>query len=88
MTTRSLCSSICCPDTYHPLSIIVLDPIDTTGLTTADVDELCKNTRDLMLRELIALTAKARGQSVSQVPVVDNHPSVAKTSGTDMRVAA
>lgn len=66
----------------------VLDPIDTTGLTTADVDELCKNTRDLMLKELIALTAKARGQSVSDIPVAKNYPSVAKTSGTDMHVAA
>lgn len=71
-----------------PISLTVLDPIDTTGLTTADVDELCKNTRDLMLRELIALTAQARGQPVSQVPAVDNHPSVARTSGTDMKVAA
>ncbi|KAK3340534.1 acyltransferase-domain-containing protein [Neurospora tetraspora] len=68
--------------------IKVLDPIDTTGLTTADVDELCKNTRDLMLKELIALTAKARGQSVSEVTGANNHPSVAKTSGTDMKVAA
>ncbi|EGO57866.1 hypothetical protein NEUTE1DRAFT_63173 [Neurospora tetrasperma FGSC 2508] len=66
----------------------VLDPIDTTGLTTADVDELCKNTRDLMLKELIALTAKARGQSVSEISAANNHPSVAKTSGTDMHVAA
>ncbi|KAK3504870.1 hypothetical protein B0T13DRAFT_443973 [Neurospora crassa] len=66
----------------------VLDPIDTTGLTTADVDELCKNTRDLMLKELIALTAKARGQSVSDIPVANNYPSVAKASGTDMQVAA
>ncbi|KAK3391740.1 hypothetical protein B0T20DRAFT_64002 [Sordaria brevicollis] len=70
------------------IPVKVLDPIDTTGLTTADVDELCKNTRDLMLKELVALTAKARGQPVAQVPVVDNHPSVAKTSGTDMKVAA
>ncbi|EAA27445.1 hypothetical protein GE21DRAFT_4464 [Neurospora crassa] len=66
----------------------VLDPIDTTGLTTADVDELCKNTRDLMLKELIALTAKARGQSVSDIPVANKYPSVAKASGTDMQVAA
>lgn len=41
-----------------------------------------------MLKELIALTAKARGQSVSDIPVANNYPSVAKTSGTDMHVAA
>ncbi|KAK1779208.1 hypothetical protein QBC45DRAFT_432750 [Copromyces sp. CBS 386.78] len=70
------------------IPVKVLDPIDTTGLTTADVDELCKKTRDLMLKELIALTAQARGESVSRVPAVDNYPSVAKTSGTDMKVAA
>ncbi|PSR94218.1 hypothetical protein BD289DRAFT_336279, partial [Coniella lustricola] len=40
----------------------VLDPIPTTGLTSADVDELCTRTRELMLKEIINLTYTARGQ--------------------------
>ncbi|SPQ26055.1 4d3f92ab-d368-43e3-b5b8-71a3243ab1ce [Thermothielavioides terrestris] len=40
----------------------VLDPIPTTGLTAADVDELTRSTRELMLRELIDLTKKAPGR--------------------------
>ncbi|KAH8673889.1 hypothetical protein BX600DRAFT_433496 [Xylariales sp. PMI_506] len=43
----------------------VLDPIPTTGLTAADVDELTRSTRDLMLEELLALTEKARGKPIA-----------------------
>ncbi|KAL2015606.1 hypothetical protein VTK56DRAFT_5185 [Thermocarpiscus australiensis] len=65
----------------------VLDPIPTTGLTAADVDELTRSTRELMLKELIALTEKARGQPVSS-PVVNQTNGVAKVTGTQMKVAA
>jgi len=65
----------------------VLDPIPTTGLTAADVDELTRSTRSLMLNELYALTEKARGQSVAHVEA-DGANGVAKVTGTDMKVAA
>ncbi|KAF4119272.1 lysophosphatidate acyltransferase [Geosmithia morbida] len=46
------------------IPVKVLDPIPTKGLTSADVDQLASTTRDLMLRELVALTAKARGELI------------------------
>ncbi|KAH6627667.1 hypothetical protein F5144DRAFT_280746 [Chaetomium tenue] len=65
----------------------VLDPIPTTGLTAADVDELARSTRSLMLQELYALTEKARGQSVPRHED-EGANGVAKTTGNDARVAA
>ncbi|KAK4034902.1 hypothetical protein C8A01DRAFT_38598 [Parachaetomium inaequale] len=65
----------------------VLDPIPTTGLTAADVDELTRSTRSLMLQELYALTEKARGQSVNKA-VTNDANGVAKVTGADTRVAA
>ncbi|KAH6841089.1 hypothetical protein B0I37DRAFT_231346 [Chaetomium sp. MPI-CAGE-AT-0009] len=66
----------------------VLDPIPTVGLTAADVDELARSTRELMLNELYALTEKARGQALPR-PGDDNDTNgVAKATGTDMRAAA
>jgi lysophosphatidate acyltransferase len=65
----------------------VLDPIPTTGLTAADVDELTRSTRELMLKELIALTERARGQAMGQ-RVASDANGVAKTTGSDMKVAA
>jgi lysophosphatidate acyltransferase len=64
----------------------VLDPIPTTGLTAADVDELTRSTRELMLRELIALTEKARGRPVSAAAPRTN--GVVKATGVDARVPA
>ncbi|KAJ4292185.1 1-acylglycerol-3-phosphate O-acyltransferase [Collariella sp. IMI 366227] len=69
----------------------VLDPISTTGLTAADVDELTRSTRELMLKEIIALTEKARGKPVAgaATPAVNHTNGLAKASGVDaMRVAA
>ncbi|AEO57441.1 hypothetical protein MYCTH_2303614 [Thermothelomyces thermophilus ATCC 42464] len=65
----------------------VLDPIPTTGLTAADVDELTRSTRNLMLNELYALTEKARGQPVTKVEA-DGDNGVAKATGTDAKPAA
>jgi lysophosphatidate acyltransferase len=65
----------------------VLDPIPTTGLTAADVDELTRSTRSLMLQELYALTEKARGQPVTK-SVTNDANGVAKVTGADTRVAA
>jgi lysophosphatidate acyltransferase len=67
--------------------LAVLDPIPTTGLTAADVDELTRSTRELMLKELIALTERARGQAMGQ-RVASDANGVAKTTGSDMKVAA
>ncbi|OPB43035.1 1-acyl-sn-gylcerol-3-phosphate acyltransferase (Lysophosphatidic acid acyltransferase) [Trichoderma guizhouense] len=47
------------------IPIKVLRPIPTTNLTSADVDELTQSTRELMLKELISLTEKARGRPIA-----------------------
>ncbi|KAL2160536.1 hypothetical protein VTH06DRAFT_1224 [Thermothelomyces fergusii] len=65
----------------------VLDPIPTTGLTAADVDELTRSTRDLMLKELYALTEKARGRPVTKIGA-DGGSDVAKATGTDVKRTA
>lgn len=57
----------------------VLDPISTTGLTSADVDELCTKTRELMLKEIIDLTYTTRGQ---EAPIA---ASTVKASGVDLK---
>ncbi|TQW10275.1 AtaAp protein [Cordyceps javanica] len=61
--------------------IKILDPIPTEGLTTADVDELTRTTRELMLEELMSITAKARGQPIA----VPANISSAKSSGVDIK---
>lgn len=66
------------------LGYIVLEPIPTQGLTTADVDELVRTTRDNMLEELIRLTAQAKGQPIS-IPAVVNQGAAIKATGTDVR---
>lgn len=57
----------------------VLEPIPTTGMTAADVDNLCARTREVMLKEIINLTYKARGQEVP-IPA-----STAQASGVDLK---
>ncbi|RQM06363.1 hypothetical protein DH86_00001155, partial [Scytalidium sp. 3C] len=47
------------------IPVKVLKPIETKGLTTADVDKLTTDVRQLMLDEIIALTAKARGEPIA-----------------------
>ncbi|EFQ27018.1 acyltransferase [Colletotrichum graminicola] len=61
------------------IPVKVLDPIPTTGLTAADVDELTQKTRDLMLEELISLSEKAQGRPLK----VAHDATSAKTTGTD-----
>ncbi|KAL2155883.1 hypothetical protein VTH82DRAFT_625 [Thermothelomyces myriococcoides] len=65
----------------------VLDPIPTTGLTAADVDELTRSTRDLMLNELYALTEKARGKPVMKAQA-DGGSGAVKATGSDAKAAA
>jgi lysophosphatidate acyltransferase len=55
-------------------------------LEAADVDELTRTTRELMLNELVTLTAKARGQPIA-VPA-SNGNSTGKSSGVDTNGAA
>ncbi|KAI8626874.1 1-acylglycerol-3-phosphate O [Xylariaceae sp. FL1651] len=61
------------------IPVKVLDPISTTGLTTEDVEELTRTTRELMLEEIIALTHKARNEPIA-VPVKSSN-GVIKSSG-------
>ena len=64
-----------------------MDPISTKGLTAADVDELTRNTRELMLKELISLTEQARGKTL-RLPTTTESNGAVKASGVDMKVAA
>lgn len=48
-------------------------------MTAANVDELCTKTRELMLKEIINLTYKTRGQEIP-VPA-----STVKASGVDLK---
>lgn len=57
----------------------MLDPIPTTGLTPADVDELCNKTREVMLKEIINLTYASRGK---EAPIA---ASTIKASGVDLK---
>jgi len=41
--------------------MLVLAPIPTKGLTSADVEDLATKTREKMLEELITLSAEAKG---------------------------
>lgn len=62
----------------------MLDPIPTTGLTAADVDELTNNIRELMLKEMVALTAQVRGSAVP-IPADSQKNGSIKASGTDVK---
>ncbi|KAH0541574.1 hypothetical protein GP486_008706, partial [Trichoglossum hirsutum] len=68
------------------IPIKVLPPIPTSHLTTEDVEDLAKNTRELMLKELIELTEKARREArvERQAPSVDVD-GVVKASGADVK---
>ncbi|KAI2612549.1 acyltransferase-domain-containing protein [Hypoxylon fragiforme] len=63
------------------IPIKVLDPISTTGLKAEDVDELTRSTRELMLREIVALTEKAQNRPLA-VPATSGD-GVVHASGVD-----
>ena len=46
--------------------LIVLRPIPTKGLTSHDVEELARSTRELMLKELLELTESPAGKKVAR----------------------
>ncbi|OTA99168.1 hypothetical protein M426DRAFT_76528 [Hypoxylon sp. CI-4A] len=63
------------------IPIKVLDPIPTTGLKAEDVDELTRRTRDLMLKELVALSQKVQNKPIA-VPATGGD-GVVHASGAD-----
>ncbi|KAF6821043.1 1-acyl-sn-glycerol-3-phosphate acyltransferase [Colletotrichum sojae] len=63
------------------IPVKILDPIPTTNMTSADVDELTRKTRDLMLEELISLSEKAQGRPMKVAAA--NNISSAKATGND-----
>ncbi len=66
-------------------AFIVLDPIPTKGLTTADIDDLTRSTRELMLKELVTLSEKAQGRPMA-IPASADSVGKATASGIDVTV--
>ncbi|KAH0490633.1 hypothetical protein TgHK011_002093 [Trichoderma gracile] len=65
------------------IPVKVLPPIETKNLTSADVDELTQSTRDLMLKELISLTEKARGQPIAVPASLNGAATTGKSTAVD-----
>ncbi|KAI1661596.1 1-acylglycerol-3-phosphate O [Daldinia decipiens] len=63
------------------IPVKVLDPIPTTGLKPEDVDELTRSTRELMLKEIVALTQKVQNRPIA-VPATSGD-GVVHASGAD-----
>jgi lysophosphatidate acyltransferase len=61
-----------------------LKPIETKNLRPEDVDDLARDTRDLMLREMVSLTSKARGYEVP-MPAQNPADGVVKASGAELK---
>ncbi|EGS17679.1 putative 1-acylglycerol-3-phosphate protein [Thermochaetoides thermophila DSM 1495] len=70
------------------IPVKVLDPIPTTGMTAEDVDKLTQTTRELMLKELVELTARARGEANATPVSRPTNGEVVKVTGVEKRVAA
>lgn len=60
---------------------VVLKPIETKNLKLEDVEDLARDTRELMLKELLALTAKARGRPVPVPARNSNDGALKKANG-------
>jgi lysophosphatidate acyltransferase len=63
-----------------------LKPIETKNLKPSDVEDLARDTRELMLREIVSLTAKARGRPVA-MPAHKSGDGVVKASGTEATIS-
>ncbi|KAF3065185.1 putative 1-acyl-sn-glycerol-3-phosphate acyltransferase [Daldinia childiae] len=63
------------------IPVKVLDPIPTTGLKPEDVDELTRSTRELMLKEIVALTQKVQNRPIA-IPATSGD-GVVHASGAD-----
>lgn len=68
------------------IPVRVAKPIPTKGKTKEDVDALVEETRDVMLRELKAITRVAQDQGVA-LKEGEKVNGVAKSSGVDLDVA-
>ncbi|CZT48755.1 related to sn2-acylglyceride fatty acyltransferase [Rhynchosporium secalis] len=68
------------------IAVKVLKPIETKGLHPADVEDLARDTRELMLREIAALTSKARGQPIA-MPEQNSGDGVIKASGAEATIS-
>ncbi len=55
-------------------------------MTAADVDGLARDTRELMLKELMSLTARARGQPIAMAEQTSGDGAV-KASGVEVKNA-
>jgi lysophosphatidate acyltransferase len=62
----------------------VLDPIPTKGLTSDDVNDLTRTTRELMLKELVELSSKSQGRPMA-MPAAEIVNSTGKSSGIDAK---
>ncbi|KAH8594891.1 1-acyl-sn-glycerol-3-phosphate-acyltransferase-like protein [Bisporella sp. PMI_857] len=68
------------------IPIKVLKPIETENLTSADVENLTRDTRELMLKELVSLSARTRDQPIampSNTPV----DGVVRASGSEATIS-
>ncbi|KAH7038172.1 acyltransferase [Microdochium trichocladiopsis] len=68
----------------------VLDPIPTEGLTAEDVDELTRSTRELMLKEMVALTEKAQKRAIAMPSSTSNGTGngVVRASGVEATISS
>lgn len=64
----------------------MLKPIETKNLTPADVEDLTRDTREKMLKELVTLTEKQRGHKVA-MPALNSGDGVVKASGAEAIVS-
>ncbi|RDW65259.1 1-acyl-sn-glycerol-3-phosphate acyltransferase [Coleophoma crateriformis] len=64
----------------------VLEPIPTKNLTAADVEDLTRDTRELMLREIISLTAKQQGKPIA-MSAHQNGDGLVKASGAEATIS-
>ena len=62
-----------------------MKPIETKNLKPSDVDDLARDTRELMLREMVALTSKARGRPVAMT-AQNSGDGVVKASGVEATI--
>jgi len=68
------------------IAVKVLKPIETKGLQPSDVEDLARDTRELMLREIVAITSKARGRPVA-MPAQSSEDGVVKASGVEATIS-
>ncbi|KUJ19399.1 acyltransferase-domain-containing protein [Mollisia scopiformis] len=68
------------------IPVKVLKPIETKNLTAADVEDLTRDTRELMLKELVKLTSKSRGRPMA-VPARNSGDGVIKASGAEATIS-